>query len=237
MSDASVAAILAPAVAAVEKLKAQPIGVTLLTAIERGAGGESALGNLFSDAFRESVPGADLAINNTFGGLRADLPSGVLTYGDLFRTYPFDNRLVTLRLTGGQVRRVASDVIVTGNRVPGLSGLRVRAVCGGGGLEVQLLRPSGAPVRDDETLVVVTTDFIALSGDRLLAGIMPPQGFAVDAAAPIARDVVADALRRRGGQLRGADLIDAANPRWIAPAGSGACRAQAPGPQAPGFRP
>jgi hypothetical protein len=115
-------------------------------------------------------------------------------------------------------------VIVTGNRVPGLSGLRVRARCEGGGLQVQLLRPSGASVRDDETLVVVTTDFIALNGGGLLAGIVPPQGFALDAAAPIARDVVAEALRRRGGQLRAADFIDTANPRWVAPAGRGACR-------------
>ena len=35
------------------------------------------LGNLFADAMRESVPGADVALNNNgLGGLRADLPVG-----------------------------------------------------------------------------------------------------------------------------------------------------------------
>jgi len=36
-------------------------------------------------------------INN--GGIRADLPAGMLTYGDLFQVEPFQNRLVRLTVT------------------------------------------------------------------------------------------------------------------------------------------
>ena len=85
-------------------------------------------------------------------------------------------------------------------------------------LRPALLRPNGVPVRDDERLLVATNDFLATGGDRIFEPIMPPGGFAIDYdAGIIVRDVVVDALRRRGGTLREDQLIDPANPRWALP--------------------
>jgi hypothetical protein len=82
---------------------------------------------------------------------------------------------------------------------------------------VRLLHASGTPIRDDERLLVVTTDFLSTGGDGLLSPVIPAQGFAVTEDAPLARDVVAESLRRRGGRLRQGDLIDRDNPRWVYP--------------------
>ncbi len=68
--------------------------------------GESVLGSLIADAQR-SATGADVALTN-LGGIRSDLGgSGEdLTYGDLFRVQPFDNRMVVLQVTGSKLLEV-----------------------------------------------------------------------------------------------------------------------------------
>lgn len=98
-----------------------------------------------------------------------------------------------------------------------LAGLRVRVTCQGGALDVVLLRPDGVPVRDDERVLVATTDFLATGGDGIFESVSPPGGFAIDDDAGTARDVVVEALRKRGGTLREDQLIDPANPRWALP--------------------
>jgi hypothetical protein len=66
-------------------------------------------------------------------------------------------------------------------------------------------------------LTIVTTDFLAMGGDRIFVPVMPPGGFPGTDDLPIARDVVADWLRRRGGNLHEAQLIDPDAPRWEYP--------------------
>jgi 2',3'-cyclic-nucleotide 2'-phosphodiesterase (5'-nucleotidase family) len=140
-----------------------------------------------------------------------------MTYGSLFEVLPFDNLLVSIRLTGAELRKVLSAALQRDPPVPGISGIRVRAACAGGALTVTMLRPSGKPIRDDERLLVSTMDFLASGGDGILTPAMPPGGFAVTTNGTLARDDIADWLRRRGGHLREEDLINPANPRWQYP--------------------
>jgi 5'-nucleotidase len=214
--DADMARVLAPAVEQARRLKATPLGVVLDTPIRR-AGAESPLGNLFTDAFHDSAPGVDIAINNTRGGLRADLPAGPLTYGALYEAFPFDNSLARLEITGAQLRRVIEAQLRQSRDLLGISGLRMQAACKDGTLVVTMTRPSGEVVGDRDRIVVVTTDFLATGGDRVFTPIMPAKGFALSDDAPVARDVAADWLRRRGGHLREADLVNATEPRWQYP--------------------
>jgi 5'-nucleotidase len=216
VASEKVAAVLAPAVERVEAMKAMPLGVTLATPVRR-AGRESPLGNLFTDALLGSVPDADVAMNNTFGGLRADLPAGPLTYGSLYEVFPFDNRIVILDLSGRELRQVLTAQLLGNGGLVGVSGIRVTAACAGTTLGVTLTRPSGAALRDDEVVRVVTTDFLATGGDRIFAPIMPPQGFTYSDDEPVARDLVADWLRRRGGTIREGELVDLERPRWSYP--------------------
>lgn len=211
--DQAIARVLAPAIEEVRAVKARPLGVHIDTPIRRIRGTHAPLGNLFTDAIRGSIPGADAALHNTTGGLRADLPRGPLVYGSVYEVMPFDNKVVPLRLTGAQVRRVIAHHLGRTRRVLSVSGLLVRAACSGGEVAVTLLRPSGAPVRDDEVLTVVVSDFLALGGDGILTPVMPEGGFGVPGEAPLARDVLAQYLQARGGSLREDQLFEASSPR------------------------
>ena len=92
--------------------KARVIG-TITQAISRSnnAAGESALGDVIADAQlaatnAASTGNAVLAFMNP-GGIRADLPfnaGGLVTYGDAFAVQPFGNSLVTMTLTGAQIK-------------------------------------------------------------------------------------------------------------------------------------
>jgi 5'-nucleotidase len=210
---ARVAARLAPAVRAVADLKATPLGLLLETPLPRGSM-ESAISNLFTDAMRESVPGADVALHNVVGGLRADLPEGPLTYGRLYEAFPFDNRVVTLTLTGAELRRVLARQLQPGPATVGISGIRVQARCSEASLVVTVRTTTGEAIEDGRRVLVATTDFLATGGDGILTPVTPAQGFALPDAAPLLRDVVADWVRRRGGRLRAEQLLDPENPRW-----------------------
>jgi 5'-nucleotidase len=217
--DAAIARTIAPAVQAADAQKKMPIGVTLSTPIRRAvtASGDSPLGNLFTDAYRAGVPGADVSINNTSGGLRSDLPAGPLTYGSVFEVMPFDNRLVAIRLTGAELRRVFAAQITRVPALVGISGVHVHVTCERGAVNVAMLRPNGAAVADSERLLVATTDFLATGGDNIFAPVTPPDGFTLEHDIGLVRDVVVDSLRKRGGTLREDQFVDAANPRWTLP--------------------
>ena len=213
--DPAIARAIAPAVERARAHWREPIGVTLETPIRVAPiGTESPLGNLFTDAMRAALPGVDIALNNTRGGLRADLPRGALTYGQLYETFPFDNQLVRLELTGAELARVFETQVREGRAPPGIAGVRVAASCAGGGLSLTMTLASGRTVRPGDRLSVVTTDFLATGGDRILTPVMPPGGFPLDESLPLVRDVVVDWLEDRGGRLRADQFIDNARPRW-----------------------
>jgi len=73
--------------------------------------GESALGDVVADAqlaatSAEANGGAVIAFTNP-GGVRADIvksADGSVSYGDVFASQPFRNQLVTLTLTGAQIK-------------------------------------------------------------------------------------------------------------------------------------
>jgi 5'-nucleotidase len=78
-----------------------------------GQNGESALGGIVADAqfaatHADQDGGAQFAVTNS-GGVRTDLvrrEDGTVTYADLFAAQPFDNSLVTLSLTGAQIKQM-----------------------------------------------------------------------------------------------------------------------------------
>ena len=217
--DPQIEKAIEPGVRAAVAQKALPVGITIATPIRRETGkGESPLGNFVEAAYLAAMPGADVVINNTDGALRADLPAGPLTYGAVFEVMPFDNRLVAFYLSGADVRRLVTTwVRAIFPALPGLAGLRARVACKGNTLDVTLLRPDNVPIRDDERLLVATPDFLATGGDRVFESVAPPDGFAVERDAGAVRDVIVDALNRRGGILREDQLVDPANPHWTLP--------------------
>jgi 5'-nucleotidase len=215
--DPAVARSIAPAVQAAESQKKMPLGPVLPAPIRRAGAGDSPLGNLFADAYRAGAPGADVSINNTSGGLRADLPAGPLTYGAVFEVMPFDNRLVTFHLSGAELRKVLATQISRSAALVGISGVHARVTCERGAVNVGMLRPDGAPIADNERLLIATSDFLATGGDGIFVPVTPAVGFAIVRDVGLVRDVVVDSLRKRGGTLREEQLVDPSNPRWTLP--------------------
>jgi len=120
-ADTGETAVVATAQRAIDTLSARPI-VALRGALQR-QGDEYTLGRLIADAERNIVK-TDVAIINN-GGIRADLPAGMLTYGDLFQVEPFQNRLVRVTVTG-DVLRAALEHMLAGERPDGhVSGVEV----------------------------------------------------------------------------------------------------------------
>ncbi len=100
--DAAAAQLTQEAVNAVGPRVARVVAHTRI-ALTRSmsAAGESVLGDLVADAQRAALQ-ADLALMNA-GGLRADLPAGPITWGDVLTVHPFGNRLLRITMTGAQL--------------------------------------------------------------------------------------------------------------------------------------
>ena len=218
--DAAAAAAIAPAVRRALAVKNQPIGVSLETPFSRGdQQRETAIGDLVADGTLASTPGADVALSNG-GSLRVDLPAGPLTYGSIYELYPFDNRIVTLRLTGDQLTRIIAYNLerkVSPFELLPIAGFKVDARCDGHMLRVTLTRSSGVPIRADERLTVATSDFIAGGGD----GIVAPAGalgeIRMVEGAPLLRESLVTWLRGRGGHMNENQFVSPEQRRWSYP--------------------
>ena len=105
-----------------------------------------------------------MAIANS-GGIRADLPAGPLTFGRLYAVTPFDNREMTLTLTGGELRAMIANNLQQRGSLMLLSGVRATAECTSGRLRVTIRRESGRTVTDTDRLRVATSDFLVEGGD------------------------------------------------------------------------
>lgn len=125
---------------------------------------ESSLGSFAADVMREQA-GADIAIQNA-GGLRADLPEGDVTKGNVLDAFPFVNSIVTLELTGREVREVLEQGLTLERGMIQVSGLRaVYDLELPAGKRLVSLEIGGRPVDDSKVYRVATNSFLAQGGD------------------------------------------------------------------------
>jgi 2',3'-cyclic-nucleotide 2'-phosphodiesterase/3'-nucleotidase len=149
--------------AEVGPVAATPVG-RAARRIARGSP-ESAVGNLVTDAMRAAT-GAAIAFANT-GGLRADLPEGVLTKGSVYDVMPFDNTLVVATLSGAEVRRVLEESLAYG-RVTQVSGIRYVYDADAPDLQrvLTVTLDDGTPLDEARDYRVVCNNFMAGGGDH-----------------------------------------------------------------------
>jgi len=195
---------------AAAKQRAEPLGVRVTRPLRPEHAVESALGNLYADLLLTATAGADVAILNG-GGLRAPLPAGELTYGQLYESQPFDNRVAKLRLTGAELRAaIAAHLERERHGIISIAGARIVARCTAGRLGVELTRTNGKLIRDGDRITLVTSDYLATGGDELFAG--PGRAApASESEVQTVRDALAAELRKKGGDMDGED------PRWLDP--------------------
>lgn len=201
-SDPRVAALVAPWRRAAATRRAEQLGIRVIRAVRGAHGAESALGNWLADLLLTATPKADVAILNG-GGLRAPLPAGELTYGQLYECQPFDNRVGKIRLSGAEFRRAIALHLERGRHgIISIAGARVDARCSGGRLDVKLTRANGKVISDAEQVTIATSDYLATGGDELFAGPGRPAPRS-DLSTETLRDRLAAELRKRGGSVDG----------------------------------
>lgn len=102
----------------------------------------------------------DVSVLNN-GGLRASLPQGLITVGDVYRLMPFENETVVLTLTGSNFLEMVNYIIVNGG-VP-FSGMRITSKQ----LALESLSINNHPFDKNKQYTVVTSDYLALGGDKM----------------------------------------------------------------------
>lgn len=141
---------------------------TAHTTLTRSYNHESSLGDWITDALRDAT-GADVAFYNG-GGLRADLVAGPVTRGALFECFPFNNDVVTFRLTGEAligvvIRNLAADSDESRGYLSA-SGLRWVWRVRGGAPEVVEARVGETLVDPARTYLVASSSYIAEHWDK-----------------------------------------------------------------------
>ena len=145
----------------------------------RSAGGESALGDVIADAQLAALAptdqgGAQIAFMNN-GGIRSDLvrqgDGGAVTFGNLFAVQPFANRLLTLTLTGAQIKTLLEQQWTNPAAGPTLQvsrgfsyGWQAGAPIGD---RVRNMTLNGIAVNPERSYRVGLSDFLAGGGDGL----------------------------------------------------------------------
>lgn len=217
------------------EIKSRIVG-SATDAFQRNYLSENPLGNMIADALLETgreTQGAQFALINA-GGLRENLPSGVLTYGDIFKVVPFDNSLAIVELTGAELRRLLEIAESGGHGVSPVSGLHIkrlnlmpgqrgswdRDLNQDGKTEdwerlalIDLTDNQGQPIKNDAHYKIATADFLTLGGDHqsFLYKTIPASRKHVFEGVLI-RDVLLDYLKKKG-EIRPQDYFDAKRPR------------------------
>lgn len=174
--DAEAKAIVARFAAPLGALRGRPVATATL-ALDNAAcrAGECAIGNLITEAMLASVPSADVALQNG-GGIRAGLPAGAITYGDVLAVLPFGNTLATAMLRGAHLLAALENGLSQpgAGRFPQVAGLRLvvdlAAPAGQRIVSAEVTRGERAgPLDPERAYRIVTNNFLRQGGDGYAA--------------------------------------------------------------------
>ncbi|MBS0529095.1 MAG: bifunctional metallophosphatase/5'-nucleotidase [Proteobacteria bacterium] len=161
----------------------RPAG-TITASLSRTPGdtGESPLGDIIADAQLAATAApekgaAAVAFTNP-GGIRTDVlgtSDGTVTYADLFASQPFRNQLVTLTLTGAQIKNALEQQWLDPSRPrilqvsKGFSYAWDGTKPFGGRVIAERLSLNGQPLDPAATYRVTVNNFLAVGGDGFTA--------------------------------------------------------------------
>ncbi len=126
--------------------------------------GSTPAGNLVADLIRKAGQ-AQIGVQNK-GGLRTRMRTGPLTLRLSYQLLPFKNHVVSMDLTGAELREVLTQGIVNADRPFEVSGMRYEVLRGSEGPLVGRMWDSvGQPIEVKRVYRVATNSFIAAGGD------------------------------------------------------------------------
>ncbi len=161
-ADTAVARVVASYAQRVAPLVGRQVA-TLAAPLTR-TGDQYPLGNLIADAYRAAAH-SDVAIVNN-GGIRADLPAGTVTWGQLFEVVPFQNFVVRLRVSGAVLRTALEHAVGAADARAHVSGVRVRVAPANpvGQRVTAVTFTDGRALEDGATYTLAVPDFMAAGG-------------------------------------------------------------------------
>ena len=123
--------------------------------------GDTPLGNWVADVILETAR-AHVAIINS-GGIRAPLPEGTVTVGDVYTVLPFDNTIVTVPMKGWQVRELFDFIAARFGKhgFAQISGAQFKVRRG----RATDIRIGGHALDSNRTYRVATIDYLYTGGD------------------------------------------------------------------------
>lgn len=164
--DAKAVAFLQPYTQKVDSLTGQKVGHSAKYMTARRP--ESELSNLLADImvwagkFYQETP--DIGVYN-MGGIRADLPEGEVTYGDVLDIAPFENKIAFVTLSGDEVLELFSNHAST--RGEGVShGVELVITKGG---ELVSAKLNGSPINPQRDYRIATIDYLLEGNDKMTA--------------------------------------------------------------------
>lgn len=165
-ADTAAARFMEPYARVVDSLMCPVVGrtATYLTS----ARPESPLSNLLADillwAAKDYGEHPDMAVYN-MGGIRASLPEGDVTFGDVLEVAPFENKICFLTLRGDTLLSLFSEMAEVGGE--GVShGVELTISPDGRLLGARL---GGKPIDGSAAYRVATIDYLAEGNDRMEA--------------------------------------------------------------------
>lgn len=102
------------------------------------------------------------------GGIRTDLNKGPITWGELFAIQPFGNDIVTMKLTGDQIRTLLNQQWATGTpRIMQISGLHYTwsTELPNGQKVLDIFLPNGKKIDPNAEYSLTVNNFMADGGD------------------------------------------------------------------------
>ena len=135
-------------------------------ALVHSLAGASGPGLLTARAMLNAVPGADFALLNP-RAVRADLPAGEVTYGQLFAALPFENRLARVQVTGDELRALLDAGMSYRGDIFQVAGLRMTARCGPPPRVIGLQDSAGHPLQPRKLYTLALSDYLLSGGDGL----------------------------------------------------------------------
>lgn len=127
--------------------------------------GDSILGNWAAQVTKDAV-GADFGFANN-GGLRIDIPKGNITVGTIFQLMPFDNTIVTMKMTGAQIKTVLEQAVQDGGKGIQVAGLSFKYDLSMPSMQrvFDMKKSDGTPIDMNTSYLVATNNFIGTGGD------------------------------------------------------------------------
>jgi 5'-nucleotidase len=199
-ADTSVARIVDSYLRRTEPLTERVVA-TLAAPLER-RGDQYALGNLIADGYRAAAH-SDVAIVNN-GGIRADLPAGTVTWGQLFEVVPFQNFVVRLTVTGAVLRQALEHAVGMADARAHVSGIRVRVTPANpaGQRVTAVTLADGRALLDTASYTLAVPDFMAAGGSGYAMLRLPAENTGI-----VDLDAVVDYLRGLPQPIRPADEV------------------------------